>query len=100
MSATGTTERSIRGFLTVLFLAFSVPSARADLLLFYTFDDDSDPLLAVDVSGQGNDGIISGNDLDGDGIPETPALYTDQGLGRTGAGTDRALDFLTTAEGT
>src|SRR5688572_25690861 len=100
MSSASSGGNSVRGFLAVLLLSCYVPSVRADLLLFYTFDDDSDPLVAVDESGQGNDGTISGNDFDFDGIPDTPALYTEPGLGHTGAGDDRALDFLTTADGT
>ena len=48
------TERSVRGVLTVLFLSFGVPSVRAELLLFYSFNDDSDPFLAVDESGKGD----------------------------------------------
>src|SRR5262245_55502026 len=100
MLGNGSTSKLIRGLLALLFLSFGAPSVRADILLFYTFDDDSDPLLAVDETGNGNDGIISGNDIDGDNVPDTPAVYTDPGLGRTGGPNDRALDFLTTAEGT
>ncbi|MBI4600790.1 MAG: LamG domain-containing protein [Planctomycetes bacterium] len=100
MFGAGFTKWSVRGVLAVLLVSFGARPSRAELLLFYSFDDDSDPLLAVDESGQGNDGVISGNDLDGDGLPETPALYTEPGLGRSGAPNDRALDFLTTADGT
>src|SRR5262245_1017276 len=99
MLGSGMTNRSIRCLLTAVFLCLVAAPLRAELLLFYTFDDDSDPLVALDQSGQGNDGVLtSNNDFDADGVPDTPPTYTDPGLGRTGAGDDRALDFHTTAE--
>ena len=56
--------------------------ARADLLLFYDFDDASDPTFVLDTGDDGNDAEIFG------------AEYTEPGGGRTGGDTDRALDFM------
>jgi hypothetical protein len=101
MSRTAWTACILRvGFLATTLLVWSAPSLRAELLLFYSFDDASNPLVAVDDSGQGNDGVLNGNDLDGDLIPDTPAVYTEAGMGHTGGATDRAVDFLTMLEGT
>ncbi len=81
---------------TSLFRAFAVASislllgnlsVRADLLLYYDFNDDSDPLLVEDLSGEGNDAEILG------------AEYTEDGLGRTGEDGDLAMDFLGAEDG-
>src|SRR6185503_12785739 len=84
----GSTRGFIRGLLTVLLLLFGAAPARAELLLFYSFNDNTDESLAIDESGRCNDGIIH------------TARYTDAGGGRTGADDDRAVDFLTTADAT
>ncbi len=75
------------GFLPLVCLVGAPLALHADLLLFYSFDDDSEPSLALDTSGNGNDGTIGA------------AIYTEAGLGRSGGATDRALDFLTGQEG-
>ncbi len=76
---------------TSLFRAFAVASislflgnlsVRADLLLHYDFNDDSDPAIVLDQSGEGNDGDILGG-----------AEYTEDGGGRTGEDGDFAMDF-------
>ena len=56
--------------------------ARAELVLFYDFNDASDPNLAPDLSGNGNDAEVIG------------AEYTGSGEGRTGGAGDMAMDFL------
>ena len=79
-----------------LFRAFAVASislllgnlsVRADLLLHYDFNDDSDPLLVVDQSGEDNDAEV------------LLAEYTEDGGGRTGEDGDRAMDFLGPEDG-
>ena len=66
---------------TVALLALVTSSARAELVAFYDFDDASSADTAVDVSGNGNDAEL------------IDAEFTGAGEGRTGGGTDRALDF-------
>ena len=63
-------------------LAAFISSAQAELVLFYNFDDAADQTIVKDISGNGNDGEV------------IDAEYTDVGGGRTGGGTDRAMDFL------
>ncbi len=55
--------------------------ANAAQLLFYDFNDASNPAIAKDSSGKGNDGDV------------VEATYTAPGGGRTGQPTDRAMDF-------
>jgi len=74
-------------FLLAFCLGAAAPAARADVLLFYDFNDASDPALAFDLSGTGNDGTIGA------------AQYSEPGLGRSGEATDRAIDFLTGFDG-
>jgi hypothetical protein len=70
------------GLLVALCFGFPGLRARADLLLYYNFDDASDPQTAFDQSDRRNHGVI--------GV----AVYTEGGRGRSGAPADRALDFL------
>jgi hypothetical protein len=56
--------------------------ASGELLLFYDFNTATDPSVAVDVSGKGNDGDV------------VVAEYTAPGGGRSGGANDRAMDFL------
>src|SRR5262245_26383187 len=74
-------RRSLSGLVAALILSFAASSARAELLLFYTFNDDSNPQVAIDETGSGNDGSIF------------VATYTDPGMGRTGGAEARALEF-------
>ena len=64
-----------------------VDSVQAELLAFYDFNDASDAAVAVDITGNGNDGEVVG------------AEYTALGGGRTGGGSDRAMDFLEDNDG-
>jgi hypothetical protein len=73
--------------LSLLFaLVVTTGQARAELLLFYEFNDASDAELAKDSSGKGNDGTLLGD------VDEIP-VYTADGTGHTGKPGDRAVDF-------
>ncbi len=56
-------------------------AAMAGLLAFYDFNDASNPAVAKDVSGKGNNGDV------------VEAVYTADKGGHTGAAGDRAMDF-------
>ncbi len=56
--------------------------------VFWDFNDDSNPDVAVDLV-QGIEGAVT----DGTGADLTPAEYTADGLGRTGESGDKAMDF-------
>lgn len=64
----------------------SLGSARAELLLYYDFNDASVADVAKDMSGKGNNGDLLG---DVDDVP----VYTADKDGHTGAAGDRAMDF-------
>jgi hypothetical protein len=64
-----------------LFAIATGPGVRAELIVYYNFNDASDPAVAVDSSGNGNDGEV------------IVATYTDDGGGVTGVAGDRAMDF-------
>jgi hypothetical protein len=62
-------------------------------LVFYDFNDASDPARAVDASGRGRDGRLTSHlALAGSG-PGNRAIYTADGGGRSGQSGDRAADF-------
>ena len=70
-----------RGLAAGAILLLLAGNARAELVLFYDFNDAADPDVAVDVSGKGNNGDV------------IDAEFTAAGEGRTGAAGDRAMDF-------
>jgi hypothetical protein len=65
--------------LTVLLLTGNV---RSELLLYYDFNDASDPGVARDLSGKGNHAEV------------IDAEYTADGEGRSATAGDRAMDFI------
>ena len=67
--------------IAVVAATLSAPMSRAEQLLWFDFNDASDPTVAVDSSGKGNDGIMEG------------AIYSAPGGGITGAADDRAMDL-------
>ncbi|MCA9151098.1 MAG: hypothetical protein KDA92_17425 [Planctomycetales bacterium] len=69
------------GLLAVATALFCPADLRAGQVVFYDFNDASAPDVAVDQSGNGNDGFMSG------------ALYTAAGGGVTGGASDRAMDL-------
>ena len=66
----------------VLVGLLAVGHARGEQLFFYDFNDASNPAVAVDISGNGNDGDVVG-----------PAVFTPDSGGRSGKPGDRAMDF-------
>ena len=74
MSGSRTVTSLFRFFAVASFtvLASSLP-VRADLLLHYDFNDDADPGIVLDMSGNGNDAEVLG------------AKYTGNRRGWTGA---------------
>ena len=68
----------------VLFAGFlSIQRVHAlDLLAYFDFDDDSNPTVALDVSGNAPDAVLS-----------APAVFTADAGGVTGVAGDRALDL-------
>ncbi len=72
--------------IALFILQFVMAPVSAELLLFYDFNSATDPTVAVDVSGKGNDADVF------------DAEYTEEGGGRTGAADDRAMDFLSHAD--
>jgi hypothetical protein len=73
--------KSMRASAALLFL-LGANSARSELLLYYDFNDASDPATVADRSGKGNHAEVF------------DAEYTADGGGRSGNVGDRALDFM------
>ncbi len=67
-------------------LTLSGTPASAELLVYYDFNNAADASVAPDRSGKENHGAI------------VTAEYTAPGGGRTGAASDRAMNFLTTQD--
>ena len=73
--------------LTIVLFAGSLSIQRLhalDLLAYFDFDDDSNPTVALDVSGNAPDAVLNG-----------PAAFTADAGGVTGTSGDRALDLGT-----
>ena len=66
---------------SVFAVAVSAPRSSAEQILFFDFNDASDPDIAVDSSGKGNDGLVQ------------LAEYTGPGGGVSGAVDDLAMDL-------
>lgn len=64
-----------------LLVGLAASPGSAEMLLYYDFNDDSDPEAVVDKSGKGNDGEVFN------------AEYTGDGEGVTGEAGDRAMDL-------
>lgn len=80
----------IEGSLAAGFDAGPAPSTP---IIYYSFDDASDPNSSIDLSGHGFDGVVTTQrEMSGQGADSKPR-YTREGGGRSGATTDRALDF-------
>ena len=77
--------------LTIVLFAGSLSIQRLhalDLLAYFDFDDDSNPTVALDVSGNAPDAVLNG-----------PAAFTADAGGVTGTAGDRALDLGTIGNG-
>ena len=62
-------------------VSLSAPLSQAEQLLYFDFNDASDPDIAVDGTGNGNNGLM------------IDAEYTGPGGGITGEAGDRAMDL-------
>jgi hypothetical protein len=69
----------------VAFLSLLQNGSRAELLLYYDFNDPSNPEQVKDLSGKNNHGDLLGD-------PD-PAKFTDDAGGRSGQAGDRAVDY-------